>query len=167
MKTRTKKLNTPAALAFGLLTLVTSAGSTEVPAATISARIDTYSNMIAEASIRLLSKSATYCTARHQPPGASLDEQLKAYAATASAGTREAMLEIAKTDPDFFKMLDVMSSSDLAKLDERGTEMLKNTQAEPEALCSKLSKKLAQPTLATFKELTLQGYRESRKKRGQ
>ncbi len=167
MTRRTVNLGMPLALACGLVLLSTNAAASQLSPAAVSARIDSSSKTLAEVPIRTFGKSAAYCTAQHQPDGPPLDERLKNYSADMSLGTRDALLEITKTDTAFLKSVPTFDSKDFERMDKKADTMLQSIRAAPAAGCAKLSAILDEGTRAFFKELTLKSYREYQTKRAQ
>ena len=155
------------ALTFGLLAFSAVAVSAGADAPSNGAKVDAMVKSLAVAPARTLGKAASYCTANHQPAGQALDARLKTYVAAMSAGTREAMLEIAKTDPAFLQSTPPYSGKDYEMMDKQAETILQQVQASPADGCAKLGTTLDAGNSAFFKDYTLQGYREYQAKRAQ
>ena len=95
----------------------------ESPESTPS-RIDAVVKALADAQIRVLGRAVTFCTANHQPENRSLDGSFKSYVDAFSAGTKAAILEIAKTDKDFLSSAPAYESKDLEIMDRQGQLLL-------------------------------------------
>lgn len=155
------------ALALGLLAFSAVAVSAGADAPSSGAKVDALVQSLAVVPARTFGKAASYCAANHQPAGLALDARLKTYVVAMSAGTREAMLEIAKTDPSFLQSTPPFGDKDYEMMDKQADAILKRIQASPVEGCAKLGTTLDSGSSAFFKDYTLQGYREYQAKRAQ
>ena len=154
------------ALTCTLLALSAAASAAPV-AASNDAKVDAMVKSLAAAPARTFGKAASFCAANHQPAGQALDVRLTAYVSAMSSGTREALLEIAKTDPGFLQSTPAYSGKDFDMMDQQADAILQQVQASPAEGCAKLGSTLEAGNSAFFKDYTLQSHREYQAKRAQ
>lgn len=153
------------ALILGSVAISANAGADEASAESTSSQIDTAVKTLVDAQARVLSKAVAFCTARHQPANRSLDDTFRSYIEAFAAGTKAGMLDIAQTDKEFPGSAPTYQGKDLEMMDRQGELLLKKVQSSPATECMKLGGFLGSGTSATFKESTLQSYRDYKAKR--
>ena len=159
--------NVTLVLALGLASFSTVAAPTGNDTASNDAKIDAMVKSLTVAPARTLGKASAFCSANHQPAGKPLDERLAAYVAAMSSGTREAMLEIAKTDAGYLQSGPAYSLKDFEMMDQQADMLLKQVQASPAGVCAKLGETLDAGSSSFFKEETLRSYQQFQARRAQ
>ncbi len=137
-----------------------------VPAA-ISAQIDGMVKVISQMPQRAFGKSVGFCAAQHLPADVALDARLAGMVSAITVGSRNALLEIARTDPRFLKAMPMPNAQDTAVMDKRGDQMLANVKASPAESCAKLVGRLQAQNPEFFKELVMKDFRAYEARRTQ
>ena len=147
------------ALALITIALATSTHATEPLTAADNAKIDQIATLSSQAASRLFGKSAAFCASQKLPANVQLVSRLDTVVATVATGTRDALIEMAQSDPTFLATLPLPTSQELAGADRQGDELLRVAQASPAQSCTKLDATLQNRSAADLKGLLLKGFR--------
>jgi hypothetical protein len=161
------KLSISTALASVLFALTASAAPTEAGSAAVRAKIDSDVNVLATAATRTFGKASAFCTEQHLPQGTAMDELYRTFSAAVASGSREALVQMARTDPALLDTVEIPTNEQLDNLDKKSDQLLQSAQATPAPVCGKLSTIMSQSNSALFKDLLLKSSRDYPAKRAQ
>ena len=141
------------------LAFATSVHATEPLTASDSAKIDQIATLSSQAASRMFGKSAAFCASQKLPENVQLVSRLDTVVATVSAGTRDALIEMAQSDPAFLATVPLPTNQELAAADRQGDELLRVAHASPAQSCAKLDATLKNRSAADLKALLLKTFR--------
>lgn len=129
--------------------------------ARVNAKIDAIVSHTADSVVRAYGRPASFCAANHEPPLRSAEDSLKAFVAAVSTGTREGLVEIARTDADFRDSPVPDADTVDAMVDQQSNAIMKMLQANPAAGCQRFFAMIdASADAAEIKAATLQDRRD-------
>lgn len=153
---------TGGAAAAALLVLSTHANAGEMPPVPIGAQVDLRVDMLARLPRLSFGRSVAFCSGQHLPQGVSLDERLDGMVSAVSAGSREAVLEIAKADPLYFRLMPVAHPglSEVQMLGAQGDQLLRAVQSAPYHACKRLAAAIEPQPAAFYRDQLLKNFQD-------
>ncbi|MFZ6754684.1 hypothetical protein ACO0KY_15050 [Undibacterium sp. Dicai25W] len=135
-------------------------GTAEIATLSVAEQIDANVKVFLDAQRRVFGRAILFCSTNQKRGDRPIEQILASYIEAYSRGTKEAMLEIVKTDKSIAQPGFLPSDRDLDMVDKQGDVFLIAVQGNPEVGCKKLGDILSSGSTTTYRDRALGSYHE-------